>query len=64
MLNLLVLCSIGYILKCLTVLSLEKRKGKCGSKKETNGGIKKVKTGDKKRLVGSKKYFEYINSFL
>jgi len=43
---------------------LEKRRGKCGSKKETNRGIKKVKTGDKKRLVGSKKVLDYINSFL
>ena len=59
MLNLLVFCTVEYILKCVTVLSLERTNGKYGSKKGTKKGMKKDSLGVKKSSNVLILFFEY-----
>jgi len=59
MLNLLVFCTVEYILKWLTVLILERTNGKYGSKKRTKKGMKKDSLGVKKSSITLILFFEY-----
>jgi hypothetical protein len=59
MLNLLVLCTVEYILKWLTVFGLERMNGKYGSKKRAKRGMKKVSLGVKKSSNTLILFFEY-----
>jgi len=59
MLNLLVFCTVGYILKLLSVLNLERAKGISGSKKGTKRGMKKDLLGVKKSSITLILFFEY-----
>ena len=59
MLNLLVFCTVGYILELLSVLNLERTKGIYGSKKGTKKGMKKDLLGVKKSSIILILFFEY-----
>jgi hypothetical protein len=59
MLNLLVFCTVEYILKWLTVLVLERTNGKYGSRKRTKKGMKKDSLGVKKSSITLILFFEY-----
>lgn len=59
MLNLLVFCTVEYILKWLTVFGLERVNGKYGSKKGTKMGMEKDLLGVKKSSITLILFFEY-----
>lgn len=59
MLNLLAFRTVGYILKFLSVLSLERMEGIYGSKKRTKKGMKKDLLGVKKSSIILILFFEY-----